>query len=190
MSLPQSLKSDLEFSSELFNILRKVSNEVTEFTRKVCWELNLDRDVRVIISLRRFTEPEWEGVEVSEDVVKKYIKYKEIYGYYDPQRKTIVLSPPCVEDEETFSLTLAHELIHHCQFTCRSKACSDVCEYLLSPEEAHEIREMLPYEKRPYEAEAYSKDEALANRIKSIAGLREIVSRIREAYTEIKLLTA
>jgi hypothetical protein len=49
---------------------------------------------------------------------------------------------------------------------------------------------MLPYEERPYEAEAYSKDEALANRIKSIAGLREIVSRIREAYAEIKLLTA
>jgi hypothetical protein len=64
LSLPQSLKSDLEFSSELFNILRKVSNEVTEFTRKVCWELNLDRDVRVIVSLRRFTEPEWEGVPV------------------------------------------------------------------------------------------------------------------------------
>jgi len=61
---PQSLKRDLEFSSELFNILRKVSNEVTEFTRKVCWELNLDRDVRVIVSLKRFTEPEWEGVPV------------------------------------------------------------------------------------------------------------------------------
>jgi hypothetical protein len=64
LSLPQSLKSDLKFSSELFNILRKVSNEVTEFTRKVCWELNLDRDVRVIVSLKRFTEPEWEGVPV------------------------------------------------------------------------------------------------------------------------------
>jgi hypothetical protein len=74
LSLPQSLKSDLEFSSELFNILRKVSNEVTEFTRKVCWELKLDRDVRVIVSLRRFTEPEWEGVEISEDVVKKFMK--------------------------------------------------------------------------------------------------------------------
>jgi hypothetical protein len=50
----------------------------------VCWELNLDRDVRVNISLRRFTEPEWEEVKVSEDVVKKFIKIKEIYGYYDP----------------------------------------------------------------------------------------------------------
>jgi hypothetical protein len=189
LSLPQNLKSDLEFSSEPLNILRKVSNEVTEFTRKVCWELNLDRDVRVIVSLRRFTEPEWEGVKVSEDVVKKFVKVKEIYGYYDPQRKTIVLSIPCARDEETFSLTLAHELIHHCQFTCRSKACSDICEYWLSPEEAHEIREMLPYEERPYEVEAYSKDEALANRIKSIAGLKEIVNRIREAYAEILLIT-
>jgi len=95
----------------------------------------------------------------------------------------------CVRDEETSSLTLAHELIHHCQFTCRSKVCSDVCEYWLSPGESHEIREMLPYEKRPYEAVAYSKDEALANRIKSVAGFKEIVSRIREAYAEIKLLT-
>jgi hypothetical protein len=34
LSLPQSLKSDLEFSSELLNILRKVSNEVTELTEK------------------------------------------------------------------------------------------------------------------------------------------------------------
>ncbi len=48
---------------------------------------------------------------------------------------------------------------------------------------------MLPYEKRPYEAVAYSKDETLANRIKSVAGFKEIVSRIREAYAEIKLLT-
>jgi hypothetical protein len=67
--------------------------------------------------------------------------------------------------------------------------CSDVCEYWLSPGESHEIREMLPYEKRPYEAVAYSKDEALANIIKSVAGFKEIVSRIREAYAEIKLLT-
>jgi len=48
---------------------------------------------------------------------------------------------------------------------------------------------MLPYEKRPYETVAYSKDEALTNRIKSVAGFKEIVSRIREAYAEIKLLT-
>ncbi|MFZ8789545.1 MAG: hypothetical protein ACO2OZ_07750 [Acidilobaceae archaeon] len=54
-----------------------------EFTRKVCWELNLDRDVRVNISFRRFTEPEWEEVKVSEDVIKKFIKIK-IYGCYDP----------------------------------------------------------------------------------------------------------
>jgi hypothetical protein len=81
----------------------------------------------------RFTEPEWEEVKVSEDVVKKFIKIKEIYGYYDPQRKIIALSPPCVRDEEISSLTLAHELIHHCQFTYRSKVCSDVCEYWLSP---------------------------------------------------------
>ena len=40
----------------------------------MCWELNLDRDVRVIVSLRRFTEPEWEGVEINEDVVKKFMK--------------------------------------------------------------------------------------------------------------------
>jgi ribosomal protein L18E len=53
LSLPQSLKSDLEFSSELSSILRKVSNEVTEFTRKVCWELNLDRYVRANISLSK-----------------------------------------------------------------------------------------------------------------------------------------
>jgi hypothetical protein len=65
-----------------------------------------------------------------------------------------------------------------------------MCEYWLSPDEAHEIREMLPYDERPYEVEAYSKDEALANRIKSVAGLKEIVSRIKEAYAEIILFTA
>ncbi len=40
----------------------------------MCWELNLDRDVRVNISLRRFTEPEWEEVKVSEDVIKNLLK--------------------------------------------------------------------------------------------------------------------
>jgi hypothetical protein len=38
---------------------------------------------------------------------------------------------------------------------------------------------MLPYEERPYEAVAYSKNEALANRIKSVAGFKEIVGQIR-----------
>ena len=101
-----------------------------------------------------------------------------------------MISLPCVINKDTLAETLAHELVHHCQFTCRAGTCKEICTISLNPEDAEEIREILPYDERPYEVEAYSKDEALANRIKSVAGFKEIVSRIREAYAEIKLLTA
>jgi len=199
MSFSHNSINELRVNSEILNILRELSRNVTEFTKKVCWELNLDRDVKVNMSLRVFTEPDWESVsedlkkemeEAREDVKRKIRKMFQVYGYYDPRRKTIVLSLPCVRDNTSFSLTLAHELIHHCQSTCRSKACRDICEYWLSPEEFSEIREMLPYKERPYEVEAYSKDEKLAKKIKSVEGFKEIVQQVRRVYAEIKILIA
>jgi uncharacterized protein (DUF2267 family) len=132
--------------------------------------------MKVEVSLRRFTEPEVKGGS------EEYASITIICGYYDPEKKQIVLSYPCITDEPnhvTAALrTLAHELIHHCQFTCLTHLCREVCEERLTISDAHRISEMLPYTLEPYEIEAYMKQDSVANEIGKVWG-SEVETTIR-----------
>ena len=195
-------------SIEVLKTLRELSRCLTSFTRDVCGNLNLDENLRVIPSLRMFVEHEIKGftkadfrAEVKTIVDECVEKEMIICGYYDPKRKVIVLSIPCILNKgneiNKFCNTLAHELIHHCQFTCHSSSCKDICKYWLNPDEGKEIDETIPYNLRPHEIEAYTKDEEFCKKIKEMKGFNEIIDKIKdteakvnEVLTELKIIYA
>jgi len=90
-----------------------------------------------------------------------------VCDYYDPYKRLIVASLPCAVEMRGRDFsgelpgTLAHELVHHCQFTCRSQLCKNICSVWLTAEEAQEISRMLPYDKRHHEVEARCKEREL-----------------------------
>jgi hypothetical protein len=132
-----------------------------------------------LISLELFEERDKEGVSEGKGV--KVV----ICGYYDPYKRLIVISLPCVIKKGTLAETLAHELIHHCQFTCHAKTCKEICTISLNPEEAEEIREMLPYNIRPHEVEAYNNEEGVASRIRDLEEFKDIENLIRKLYNTL-----
>ena len=152
----------------LIYVLNEASRELTNAIRSVAKVLNLDQDVELSISLKYFTEPHIEGA-------MEGISRRVICGYYNPEKKQIVLSYLCLIDGKELNFdrlfeTIAHELIHHCQYTCTTSSCREICEVSTSIDESREINEMLPYGLRPHEIEAYKKQDALADEIRRILG--------------------
>jgi len=180
--LPSSYSID--FADNLYQVLAKASNRLTELVRDFAKRKGLDPSVEVEISLKRFIEPEVEEGSEAPRII--------ICGYYAPVNKRIVLSYPCIASEPdhvTASLkVLAHELIHHCQYTCSTQLCKGMCKESLTIDEALKIREMLPYLLRPHEIEAYTKQDSVADEIREVIG-SEVETIIRRLNASLWLPT-
>ncbi|MCC6065613.1 MAG: hypothetical protein LM576_06485, partial [Thermofilum sp.] len=154
---------ELGASLALWRALELVSLKLTELVGRACWELGLDPCAGVLASLERFCEDEEYG--------------REVCGYYDPERRLILVSLPCLAEGDLagrLAETLAHELVHHCQFT-RGR----LCEVHLDPELAAKVDAALPYMLRPHEVEAYGKQRELAERLRGVRGFDEAVGYAR-----------
>jgi hypothetical protein len=153
--------------------LEEVSSKLTEFVRRVCERLGLDPYVAVLASYRRFYEEDFELLR--EEWPREHTR--EVCGYYDPKRKLIVISVPSLMEggglAERLARTLAHELVHHCQFTG-----GGLCEAHLDPELAERARAMLPYDVRPHEVEAYDKQNGLINVLQRTEGFEKIINSV------------
>jgi len=103
---------------------------------------------------------------------------------YDPKKKAIIF--PVLDPPGDICTTLAHELIHHCQFACHTNVCRSICEYWLNPEEADEIDLQVPYNLRPYEIEAYGKDKSLCDKINRFKEFKEFADVVVEASNKAK----
>jgi len=162
--LPGAWGMELGASLELWRALEEVSSKLTELAGRACQELGLNPDVSVLVSLERFCEDRECG--------------RGICGYYDPSRRLAVVSLPCLAEEGDLAgrlaETLAHELVHHCQFT-RGR----LCEVHLDPELAAKVDAALPYRLRPHEVEAYERQRDLAERLRGVRGFDEAVGYAR-----------
>jgi len=154
---------ELGASLALWRALELVSLKLAELAGRACWELGLDPCAGVLASLERFCEDEEYG--------------REVCGHYDPERRLILVSLPCLAEGDLagrLAETLAHELVHHCQFTH-----SRLCEVHLDPELAARVDAALPYRLRPHEVEAYGKQRELAERLRGVRGFEEAVGYAR-----------
>ena len=160
-------------SQLLCNALEEASFKLTEFVRRVCEKLGLDPDVAVLASYRRFYEEDFELLR--EEWPREHAR--EVCGYYDPERKLIVVSVPSLMEggglAKRLARTLAHELIHHCQFTG-----GGLCDVHLDPELAERAQAMLPYDARPHEVEAYERQDELADVIQRAEEFEKIINSI------------
>jgi hypothetical protein len=159
----QVVRVELGASLALWRALELVSLKLTELAGRACWELGLDPCAGVLASLERFCEDEEYG--------------REVCGRYDPVRRLILVSLPCLVEgdlAERLAETLAHELVHHCQFT-RGR----LCEVHLDPELAAKMDMALPYRLRPHEVEAYERQRDLAERLRGVRGFDEAVGYAR-----------
>jgi ankyrin repeat protein len=158
---------ELGASLELWRALEEVSSKLTELAGRACQELGLNPDVSVLVSLERFCEDRECG--------------RGICGYYDPSRRLAVVSLPCLAEEGDLAgrlaETLAHELVHHCQFT-RGR----LCEVHLDPELAAKMDTALPYRLRPHEVEAYERQGDLAERLRGVRDFDEAVNLLVRLY--------
>jgi hypothetical protein len=107
---------NLQNTLTLIYVLKEASKELTNLINSIAEILNLDPSLELVISLRNFIEPQVEGTSEGES-------RERICGYYDPEKKQIVLSYPCLINGAELDLdrlfrTIAHELVHHCQYTC------------------------------------------------------------------------
>ena len=180
MSSLHGLEDSLRNSFAVLDLVRDVSSKVTHFVRGFCERLSLDRGVEVLISLRRFDEIEKEGIIGVEE--RGRLVKEVVCGYYDPRRRLIVLSLPCVVAKRSLDKTIAHELIHHCQYTRGPSTSKSVCGVSLSVEQGEEVGMVLPYFARPHEIEAYDKQEELAKRLREIEEYKEVESLVERLY--------
>jgi len=178
--------SPLDGVLELLKILNEYSAKLTELAKAICRNLNLTEDLRITLLFGRLYEHEVEEGPLKPVEVKgvKDIIRRNVEGLYDPKKKAIMLPVPA--SSRDICTTLAHELIHHCQYTCRTNVCRSICEYWLSPEEADEIRQQIPYDFRPHEIEAYSKDKNLCSKLKEFKEYSEFENTMINAVNEVK----
>jgi hypothetical protein len=181
------LSSKLESSQAILEAIQEASSIATEFTRRACRELGLNPSVDVFLSLIRFRETDFErSINDGDRKIKT-----EICGYYYPEEHLIVLSLPCIAnrgasniDAQKLAEILAHELIHHCQFTS-----GYLCDIHLNAELATLIHQVLPYHIRPEEVEAFEKQVDLAQKLQSIKGFDKLTELVRQLYLpEIKTI--
>jgi len=181
---PLASSYSIDFADNLYQILAKASNRLTELVRDFAKRKGLDPSVEVEISLKRFIEPEAEEGPEAPRII--------ICGYYASVNKRIVLSYPCIASEPNHVVaalrTIAHEFIHHCQYTCSTQLCKDICEKSLTIDEASKIHEMLPYMLRPHEIEAYTKQDRVADEIRKVIG-SEVETIIRRLDATLRLPT-
>uniref|UniRef100_A0A7J2TBU2 Uncharacterized protein n=1 Tax=Ignisphaera aggregans TaxID=334771 RepID=A0A7J2TBU2_9CREN len=167
----------------LYAILKLASRKLTDIVKEIVSLLNLDSHIEVLVSYLNLTEAQAEGVP-------ERVSLTKICGYYDPIAKLIILYYPCLVKNEELNFdrvfkTIAHELIHHCQYTCREQGCRNVCEVFITPGEVAVIRRVLPYELRPHEIEAFSKQEELAEEIRQRWG-KEIEYVLLRLHTTLR----
>jgi len=160
-----AINSKVQSLLTLVSVFKRVSHELTGIVKEIASSLNLDPDVEVFVSYLNFTEAQLERSSEGPSVLGK------VCGYYDSKRRLITLYYPCFIEGEELNLdrvfeTIAHELIHHCQYTCRDQACRNVCSVHMTIDEEVNIKSMLPYELRPHEIEAFDKQERLAEEIR------------------------
>jgi len=170
--LPSSYSID--FADNLYHVLKNASNRLTELIRDFAKRKGLDPLIEVVVSLRRFTEA---------DIKRRPEEYvlpppSRVCGHYDPENKWIVLFYPCIANEPDHVVaalrTIAHELIHHCQFTCSNHLRKDMSEERLTISDSRKISEMPPYGLEPYEIEAYMKQNRVADEIRKVLGREDI----------------
>ena len=111
-----------------------------------------------------------------------------IMGFYDCERKTITIFLGCLPAlpckglwafTEVLGETLAHELVHHSQFTGASVlGLSSTVRYRGCNDPSYKTARNYPYRYRPYEAEAFDK---MSNWWYTIAGNKNILSAVRDA---------
>jgi hypothetical protein len=95
--LEDAVKSPLSASKQLLNVLSNFSLKLTNFTRNVCVNFNLDTNIRVIPTLMLRYEHEVEGglggfgSEVRTVVLERIEKKRTIPAWYDPESKTIFI---------------------------------------------------------------------------------------------------
>jgi len=162
-------------------MLNDVSHKIVVFVRDLCKTHDLDQTVNVVVSLNRFDELS------IENRLDSSFSRKTVCGYYEPGEKLIVLSLPCIIEKGNLSETLARELIHHCQYTCRQDLCRNLCRVLLNVEEGKRISIAIPYNTRPHEFEAYSKQEELAEKLKELEGYKDIENIIKRLHFTLNL---
>jgi len=163
---------DLGESLSLWRALEETSSKLTGFVKRACEVLGLDPNVDVLVSLEYILEnPEYEP---------------KICGYYDPTKRLIVVSLPCLmrkDLKDGLAETLAHELIHHCQYTNGS-----LCNVHLNTALAERIYRSMPYKNRPHEIEAYAKQKELANTLQGVEGFDDAVNYVKRlAMSEVRL---
>jgi len=169
--------------------LNGYSAKLTELAKATCRNLNIAEDLRVILIFRHFYEHEIKGYtkpigEVKTIVDERIERGFFINGLYNPKKSAIIL--PILDSPRDIYTTLAHELIHHCQFACHTNACRGICGYWLSSEEADETDLQVPYNLRPYEIEAYGKDKSLYSKIIGFKEFKGFTDTMTEASNKVK----
>ncbi|WP_434730818.1 hypothetical protein WLZ34_03955 [Thermogladius sp. KZ2Tp1] len=160
-------KELLRNAEGILEVLVDASRELTSEISSACRILHLP-GVEVLLSLKEFREEESESTLI-------------VCGRYDPVSRGILVSLPCllrsggnIADE--FLETVSHELVHHCQF---AGGPDNICEVKLSIKDAELLAKILPYDHRPHEIEAYSKQHELSELIKSYLGKSgELIMRV------------
>jgi hypothetical protein len=185
----EDVKRQFDASLDLLKILNEYSAKLTDLVKAICRNLNLTEDIKIVLvfghfyehEVKRYTKP---TEKVVKTIVDERIEKVPIEGLYDPRNKAIIL--PTLDPPRDICTTLAHELIHHCQFTCHTNSCRSLCEYWLSPEEADEVDLQLPYNLRPHEIEAYGKDENLCSRIRDYKEFKEFEDTMMETFNKVR----
>jgi hypothetical protein len=145
--LEEVVESSLGASKHLLNVLANFSLGLTNFTRSVCINFNLDTNIRVIPTLMLRYEHEVEGGLGGFGSEVRTVVLERIEKKRTNQHGTIQRAKPSSYfiyfelDSDKFCLALAHELIYHCQFACHSETCRSVCEYWLDLDKGREIRD-------------------------------------------------
>jgi hypothetical protein len=183
---PLASSYSIDFADNLYQVLAKASNRLTELVRDFAKRKGLDPLIEVVVSLRRFTEA---------DIERRPEEYvlpppSRVCGHYDPENKWIVLFYPCIANEPEHVVAalriIVHELIHHYQFTCSNHLCKDMSEKRLTISDSRKISEMPPYGLEPYEIEAYVKQNRVANEIRKVLGREDISEEHKNASKEPK----
>jgi hypothetical protein len=182
-------KKQFDASLDLLKILNEHSAKLTDLVKAICRSLNLTEDIKIVLVFEHFYEHEVKRytkpiAEVKTIVDERIERGFAIEGLYDPKKKAIIL--PILDPPRDICTTLAHELIHHCQFTCHTNTCRSICEYWLSPEEVDEVDLQVPYNLRPHEIEAYDKDRNLCSRIRDCKEFKEFEDTMMGAFNKVK----
>jgi len=189
----EDVKRQFDASLNLLKILNEHSAKLIELAKAICRNLNITEDLRIILVFKHFYEHEAKEYKSKSKPAEKDVKTIVderiergfvIEGLYDPKKRAIIL--PILDPPRDICTTLAHELIHHCQFACHTNACRSICEYWLNPEEVDEIDLQVPYSLRPYEIEAYGKDKSLCNKISKFKEFKEFADTMAEAFNKVR----